>query len=413
MMQMSQDSRGRNPPILRIRASGSRVTDSGWRSGRVEAFFDRRALAMALRTLRGARSSIDLEMFLIGGRLGERTLRLLDRKARAGIRVRLIQRDITGVHAGGLAIRALARLLSFEGDRPEYHYVPLVERLFSTELRGSPIERRRFPMRLFRRAGFRPFRVAHDKILVVDDEIAVTGGMNLATAVARNHDVLVRVTGPAVVSLAAVFEHDWRMASDPEARPPDLPPEPRSGSWPHRLRFIVTRPRRAEQLDVILELIGGAARRVWVEMFVLAEPRIVAALAAARSRGLDVRVLVDPMEYSLGIRLHGAPNLPFVEDLLRAGVSVHLFRNAPGRQMHQKSVVADGCRVLTGTTNFTRYAFRANTESSILVEGDDVARIYEQRFLDDWLHESAPPDPAIFVRRRAWMRLIRIGASWI
>jgi phosphatidylserine/phosphatidylglycerophosphate/cardiolipin synthase-like enzyme len=238
--------------------------------------------------------------------------------------------------------------------------------------------------------------------------------MNLATAVSRNHDLFVRVTGPAIAAPAAVFDYDWQLAVDPAA---SFPAEPASGPcgvpWPHRLKFVVTRPGRSNQLELVLGLLRFAERRIWLEMFLFTEPGIVTALAEARARGVEIRVIVDPMEYALGLRLHGAPNLPFVGDMLDSGIPVRLFRTAPGRQMHQKSLVVDGRYVLTGTTNFTRQGFRVNTESSFLVDGSDVAVAYERRFLDDWLRGSAPPDPELFSRRRVWLSLVRQACRWI
>ena len=386
----------------------------GWRSGRVEVFFDRPALAMALRTLRAARVSIDMEMFLFGGRLGLRVLRLLDRKARAGVRVRLLHRECLAARVGAVLKAALRRVHRFEGDRPEHHYVPLVDRLFATELRKSRVERRRFPVHLFRNRSLSPLKIAHDKLLLVDGSVAVTGGMNLATAVAGNHDVMIRVTGDAVTAATAVFDYDWRLAANPATPwPADAAGSPRGTACPHRLRFAVTRPARSEQLELVLGLLRHASRRIWVEMFLLTDPRIVAALVEARARGVDVRMIADSMEFALGIRLHGAPNLPFVRDLTDGGVAVRVFRSTPGRQMHQKSLVVDGRWVLTGTTNFTRQAFEVNTESSFLVEGADVAAIYERRFLDDWLRRSGTPDPTLFSRRQVWFGVARQACRWL
>jgi len=232
--------------------------------------------------------------------------------------------------------------------------------------------------------------------------------------VAGNHDVMIRVTGDAVTAATAVFDYDWRLAADPATPwPADAAGSSRGTFGPHRLRFAVTRPARSDQLELVLGLLRHASRRIWVEMFLLTEPRIVAALVEARARGVDVRMIADSMEFALGIRLHGAPNLPFVRDLTDGGVAVRVFCSTPGRQMHQKSLVVDGRWVLTGTTNFTRQAFEVNTESSFLVEGADVAAIYERRFLDDWLRESVPPDPTLYSRRRVWFGVARQACRWL
>jgi len=156
--------------------------------GRAAAFFDRAALAMAVREIRLARASIDLEIFMLGGPLGRRILRLADRKARGGVRVRLLHREGLSIRLGVRAKQCLAALRPHGLDRREHHYVPDVDRLFSDELRGSPIERAGFPLGAFRRRGLAPLKLAHDKIVVIDGTTAIIGGMNLATAVAGNHD---------------------------------------------------------------------------------------------------------------------------------------------------------------------------------------------------------------------------------
>ena len=128
---------------------------------------------------------------------------------------------------------------------------------------------------------------------------------------------------------------------------------------------------------------AGARRRIWVQMFHVTEPTLVRALGRAARRAVDVRVLCDPNEFSLGVQLSGAPNLPFVKALMELGVPVHLCDAAPGAQMHQKSIVVDSSRVFAGATNLTRQSFRVNTESAFFVDGPDLAEVFERRFTDE------------------------------
>lgn len=313
--------------------------------GRAAAFFDRAALAMAVREMRRARTSIDLEIFMLGGALGRRILRLLDRKARAGVRVRLLHREGLSIRLGVRIKQCMSALGCGSRDDPGHHYVPDVDRLFRGELRGTPIQRAGFPLAAFGRRGFAPLKLAHDKILVVDGAAAIVGGMNLATAVAGNHDLLLRVTGPAVAAPQAVFDHDWALAHGRREPFPNWRAQGTASdtdtAWPHRLRFAVTRPDRSDQRDLLLDLFDSARERLWVQVFYVTNPTLVASLRRAAKRGVDVRVLCDPNEFSLGVRLYGAPNLPFVRELAAAGVPVRLFNAAPGAQMHQKSIVVD------------------------------------------------------------------------
>jgi phosphatidylserine/phosphatidylglycerophosphate/cardiolipin synthase-like enzyme len=385
--------------------------------GRAAAFFDRAALARVVRELRRARTSIDLEIFMLGGPLGRRVLRLLDRKARAGVRVRLLHREGLSIRLGVRIKQWLPALRRGTLEHPGHHYVPDVDRLFRGELRGTPIQRAGFPLGAFRRNGFAPLKLAHDKIIVVDGATAIVGGMNVATAVAGNHDLLLRVTGPAVAAPRAVFDHDWHLAHGRREPFPDWRAEGAAADtgtdWPHRLRFAVTRPDRSDQRQLLLDLFDSARERLWVQMFYVTDPTLVEALGRAARRGVDVRVLCDPNEFSLGVRLYGAPNLPFVKRLVVEGVPVHLFDAAPGSQMHQKSVVVDSRYVFAGATNLTRQSFRVNTESAFLVDGPDLADVFERRFLDDWTSRSAAPDAGIFRRRRAYLWWVKLASRYV
>ena len=54
-------------------------------------------------------------------------------------------------------------------------------------------------------------------------------------------------------------------------------------------------------------------------MFYLTDPEIIRMLAGAKDRGLDVRIIIDPNEFSLGLPMHGAPNLSFLKDFHSPG----------------------------------------------------------------------------------------------
>lgn len=387
-----------------------------WLRGHVEVFFDQDALRMVEQALAEARLSIDMEMYLLGGSYGSRILKLLDDQARRGVRVRLI-------HSFGRSLQWAAWLKkrlpeSFVVNNREHpdrqpHYLPVAERLFTTELAESGIQRAEFPLDRFPADGWNPLRSPHDKLIVVDEKTAIVGGMNLATAVARNHDLLIRVTGPAVRSAVEVFDYDWRLATTGEAEFPGVdaarPPRqaPRGGDA--MLRFLVTRPHCESQYANILGAIDQARQRVWVQMYCLTDSGIIDRLIAARRRGVDVRLLLDSNQYSLGLRLRGAPNLAFCEKLLANGVSVRIYRSRPGHQMHQKSMLVDHDMVMVGATNFTRQSFRVNTESMFEIRSPGVADVFEQRFAGDWNFQSDPPDPETLYSHR----LYHVLARWV
>lgn len=56
--------------------------------------------------------------------------------------------------------------------------------------------------------------VDDSKYLVVDAREAIFGGMNLADAVASNHDMMVHVAGPVARELQSAFSESWEAAVD-------------------------------------------------------------------------------------------------------------------------------------------------------------------------------------------------------
>ena len=89
---------------------------------------------------------------------------------------------------------------------------------------------------------------------------------------------------------------------------------------------------------------------------------ILAALVAARARGVRVRVLV-PGEH-LDAETVKFAGKALWGDLLRAGVEMHEY--AP-TMLHTKMLIVDGFLVSVGSTNFDNRSFELNDEASLNV----------------------------------------------
>lgn len=124
-------------------------------------------------------------------------------------------------------------------------------------------------------------------------------------------------------------------------------------------------------------LIDGASQRVWLAMYVIRPDDgvvggLLEGLAAARARGVDVRVCLD-----VGKGFDGQPDLK--HEAPAAWLAAHGIRvvlDEPGRTTHAKALVVDGRRVLAGSHNWTRSALTANRELSWVVDDPaEAARI--------------------------------------
>jgi phosphatidylserine/phosphatidylglycerophosphate/cardiolipin synthase-like enzyme len=208
--------------------------------------------------------------------------------------------------------------------------------------------------------------IDHVKLLVVDATVAVVGGINWGAGSAANHDFDVEVRGPAVVNLGRVFSRDLVTCGQLEVVPP-AHPDP-------AILVGATLPG-AEILPMVLALIAGARSTLDVAMYTLTDAAAVDAMEAARTRGVLVRVLLDPSE---------RPSDPSAASLRAHGVAVRLYRSS-GEKLHAKAAIADRTTVLLGSANWTVSGFEHNHELDVSIPAATaIATAFEQQFESDW-----------------------------
>jgi phosphatidylserine/phosphatidylglycerophosphate/cardiolipin synthase-like enzyme len=210
-------------------------------------------------------------------------------------------------------------------------------------------------------------QIDHVKLLISTDE-ALVGGMNWGRHSSANHDYAFQTREPDVLRrLRAIFEQDWSLAGG-RAAPLASSVGPVAQTTPgHEVR------------DLLLAVLKSAASSVAVEVFVLTDPDVLAALAAAFRRGVQVRLLLDPGQDS---------NLaPF--RLLRAtGVPVRWYPVPPGAKLHAKAGLFDRRRLLVGSANWTQSGLSVNHELDLMAEDPLAAAAFAARFESDWAASS-------------------------
>ena len=135
--------------------------------------------------------------------------------------------------------------------------------------------------------------------------------------------------------------------------------------------FVPGEPCAAE----IVSAIEAARSEVRVQAYGFSAPPILAALAAARARGVDVAVILDRSDERRLCDRGG--------DLLAAGVPVWID-HVPGIA-HNKVIVIDRRIVIGGSYNYTASAERRNAENVTFIESEAVAA----RFLANWASRRA------------------------
>jgi cardiolipin synthase len=243
---------------------------------------------------------------------------------------------------------------------------------------------------------YRPIRIysiykigkrTHRKLLVVDGKIGYTGGLGIDQrwlGNARNtkewRDTQVRVEGPVVAQMQAIFAEDWTYTTgEILAGNGFYPPIPHAGD----IEAEAIKASRGDESSLPKELyfmaIQSARQSIRIQnAYFLPDNQTREALVRAVERGVDVQVMVpgthiDLPMVRLSSREHYGP-------LLKAGVKI--FEYEP-TMMHNKVFIADGIFTTIGSINFDNRSMGKNAEESLAFYDRGFAEKAQEMFDED------------------------------
>jgi cardiolipin synthase A/B len=238
------------------------------------------------------------------------------------------------------------------------------------------------PLRPLRGQWQRPDLRNHRKLVVVDGRVGFTGSQNLIDSsylkrknIARGlHwlELMIRLTGPAVRELNAVFVTDWYSETN-QLLPVDTT-EVVFGTEAGLLdaQVVPSGPSfdNDNNLKLFAMLIHKAESRVSITSpyFVPEESTLLAIITAA-SRGLDVELFVSAIG-DQALVYHAQRS--YYEALLKAGVSIYLYRVPT--VLHSKHFSIDDDVAVVGSSNMDIRSFSLNMEVSVMVHGHDFVQ---------------------------------------
>jgi cardiolipin synthase len=345
-----------------------------------------------LAAILAAREHIHMETYILDDdEVGQRFAQALIDKQRQGVAVRLI-RDSVGTL--GTPAAFFARLVDAGVQVLEFNPLnPLIARK-DWELNQRD----------------------HRKLLVVDGQTAFLGGINISSVYSggslgsgsrarhadgapwRDTDLVLQ--GPVVAELQKLFLANWAKQNGP---PLDdrkhYPPPRRAGN--QVVRAIGSAPDEPYSLiyATLLSAIGSAETSVHLtNAYFVPDPQLLAALAAAAARGVDVRLIL-PSETDSWMVFHAGRS--HYESLLRAGVKIHERR---GVILHTKAALIDGVWATIGSTNLDWRSFLHNHELNAVVLGAEFGARMQAMFEADLAASDEVLLPA-WLQRPLHMRL--------
>ncbi|MEE4546742.1 phospholipase D-like domain-containing protein [Streptomyces sp. V4-01] len=340
-----------------------------------------RIFPVMLDAVRGARHTIDMMTFVYWkGQVARDFATALAERARAGVRVRLL--------LDGFGAREIERDLLETMDDAGVHVV-----WFRKPLRLSP---------------FKQNHRCHRKALIVDEQVAFTGGVGIAEEWCGDaagpqewRDTHIEVRGPAVDGIAAAFAQNWA--------------ESHHDLYDERDRFA----EQPQPGTSTVQVVRGSASIGWQDMQTLlrvvitsAEERLrlstayfapdaffIGLLCDAARRGVEVEILL-PGPYT-DQRVCQIAGQHHYAALLAAGVRIRQYQPT---MLHTKILTVDGVTSLVGSSNFNRRSMDHDEEVMLAVLDERLTAELDADFEED-LRRSVEIDPARWRRRPLVQRL--------
>ncbi len=249
----------------------------------------------------------------------------------------------------------------------------------------------------------------HRKMLIVDGEIAFTGGVNISQVYSSRpsespsgmpsgfpsdvpsarepqgglkeswRDTHVRIEGPVVAEFQKLFLDTWKRQKGPPL--------------PQRNYFPALKPQGHDLVEVVGSTPSektGITYLMYLSAFTHAEYSIhltsayfvpdkqaIKALTDAAKRGVDVKIIL-PGFSDVGVVFYAGRS--YYTKLLKSGVKLYERREAV---LHAKTAVVDDVWSTVGSTNMDLWSFMKNDEVNAVILGQNFASKMEEMFTED------------------------------
>lgn len=306
-----------------------------------------------LQALESAERYIFIEYFIINrGKMWDDVLQILERKAAAGVEIKIIYDDVGSMrglpHAYDRVLRKKGiACIRFSPYRPVY----------------SMIMNNR----------------DHRKFLIVDGKVGFTGGINIADEYINREqrfgywkDNVVCLRGDAVRGLTMSFLQMWNSCCPKGEVVAHKDYLERTQSTPSGDGFVVPyddAPVDFELLaeNVYLNIINNATEYLYIATpYLIIDSRMQTALTLAAGRGVDVRIVLPEIPDK---RVVNQVTKSYYAVLLESGVKIYQY--TPGF-IHEKCLIADDKIATVGTINLDYRSLYLHYENGCVFYGGRI-----------------------------------------
>jgi cardiolipin synthase len=238
------------------------------------------------------------------------------------------------------------------------------------------------PVNLLRAAVSRIDLRNHRKIAIIDSRIGYAGSQNIVDpGYGRKglqwFDLMVRLSGPVVLELQAVFIGDWYAESDQLLESDDIFPRvenPLGEGAPAQVLPSGPLEVAESYQRLTTAAIYSARHRVSITTpYFVPDEVFLVALETAALKGVEVEIILPRRSDQ---RVVGYAARGYFERLLKVGVIIHQYRKGV---LHTKSMTIDDSLAFVGSSNFDIRSFALNFEINLIFyQPEFAAELYQQ-----------------------------------
>lgn len=294
--------------------------------------------------------------------IGKQLFNLLEQKLKEGVKVYILYDDIG---SRKLSISSLGKLTKNNAK---------IKSFFKSKL----------PL-----INFRMNYRNHRKIVVIDGEIAYTGGFNvgdeylgLDKKFGYWRDTHLRIEGEAVVSLEFRFIDDWNSQSSKKTEQIKLEEDHAAIPVDNYLPIQMVASGPDSKLEKIkygyLHMISRAKKYIYIQSpYFIPDESVMDALKMAILSGIDVRIMVPNKPDHMFVYW---ATYSFIGELASLGAKTYIYENG---FIHTKMIIIDDEVTSLGSANFDYRSFKLNFELNAFMYDYKTTKAFRKIFLED------------------------------
>jgi cardiolipin synthase len=226
----------------------------------------------------------------------------------------------------------------------------------------------------------------HRKIIVIDGEIGLTGGVNISDKYIKSQSRLgiwddehVCIEGPAVQSLHQIFIKDYYFASNKENLLEDKYHPRISEKGDSIVQIVASGPdsKHSSIMQQYLALIFLADKCIYIaNPYFIPTRAVLEAIKISALSGVKIKLLIPKISDS---QLAKYSMYSHFKELLNVGIEIYRSSNF----LHSKIILVDDEIASVGSGNFDHRSFEQNFETNALIYDEEITKEICNNYLED------------------------------